>query len=117
MPDGSALSFMEIPDLYSFFGNALENAVDSLRKVPDKEKRLLTVRIEQKQGVTLINIENYFDGKLKMDKNLPKTTKEDNGFHGFGLKSIKFITEKYDGDLRISQRDEKFILQAIFPKR
>lgn len=115
--DGSALSFMESSDLYSFFGNAIENAVEALVKEEEKEKRLLHIIAERQKGVVLINIENFFDGKLKMNKNLPKTTKEDNGFHGYGLKSIQFITEKYDGNLSIFLREEKFVLQAIFPGR
>lgn len=117
MVDGKSLAFMESSDLYSFFGNALENAAEALVKVPDKERRLLHIAVERQKGVVLINIENYFCGKLKMNKNLPKTTKEDNGFHGYGLKSIQYITQKYEGDLSIFQREEKFVLQAIFPGR
>lgn len=117
MVDGKSLAFMESSDLYSFFGNALENAAEALVKVPDQERRLLHIAVERQKGVVLINIENYFCGKLKMNKNLPKTTKGENGFHGYGLKSIQYITQKYDGDLSIFQREEKFVLQAIFPGR
>ncbi len=117
MVDGEAMSFMESFDLFSFFGNALENAVEALRKEEDIEKRILSVTVTRQRGVVIVNIENYFCGALKMDHSLPKTTKTDNGFHGYGLKSIRFITEKYEGDLFIDQRDDKFVLQAIFPGR
>lgn len=117
MVDGEALSFMESFDLYSFFGNALENAVEALLKEKVIEKRLLYVTVKRQQGVVIINIENYFCGTLKMEHDLPKTTKTNNGFHGYGLKSIHFITEKYDGHLRIKQKDDRFVLQAIFPGR
>ncbi len=117
MADGEALAFMDASDLYSFFGNALENAVEALAREEDEEKRLLEVLAERRQGVVRVKIENYFAGSIAMEKDLPRTTKEDNGFHGYGLKSIRYITEKYDGDLRLSVQDQKFILQAIFPGR
>ena len=63
-----------------------------------------------------ITIENYFDGKIKLDKQgIPKTTKNNEQYHGFGMKSIKLIVNKYHGDLKIVLDDDVFSLGILFP--
>ena len=39
MADGKALDFMEAGDLYSLFGNALDNAIEAVSRLDDSEKR------------------------------------------------------------------------------
>ena len=39
--DGAALDFMDTMDLCSLFGNALDNAIESVEKLPDSEQRLI----------------------------------------------------------------------------
>ena len=36
--DGSLLAFMNPVDLYTLFGNALDNAIEAVRKLESKEK-------------------------------------------------------------------------------
>ena len=38
------------------------------------------------------------------------TTKEDKLNHGIGLENISRTVKKYDGDMRISQENERFIV-------
>jgi hypothetical protein len=45
---------------------------------------------------------------------LPETTKEDKHYHGFGVKSIRYITEKYGGDMSVTMEDGVFSLDLIF---
>ena len=35
-------------------------------------------------------------------------------FHGFGMRSIKMITEKYGGDMRIRDEENIFLLDLMF---
>lgn len=114
MADGEAIAFMDSADIYGFFGNAFENAVESLRG-EDADKRTLDLRVERRSGCVIVNMSNYFGGELDVSGGLPKTTKADDGFHGFGLKSIRHITRKYDGELSVTVKKDSFILQAIFP--
>lgn len=114
MIDGEALSFMSIQDINSFFGNALDNAVDYLLKV-DKEKRFIRISSFQQGDIFTVRIENYCDEPLIFKQNgLPLTTKEDNGYHGFGTKSIKTVAKKYGGEVSFARVDDLFILTAIF---
>ena len=38
------------------------------------------------------------------------TTKEDKQNHGIGLENVSRTVKKYDGDMRISQENERFIV-------
>ena len=45
---------------------------------------------------------------------LPKTTKSNKDYHGFGTKSIKMIVNKYRGDLKITTKKNIFTLSILF---
>ena len=114
MLDGGALSFMSVQEINSFFGNAIDNAVEYLLTV-EEEKRFIRISSSQNGSIFTIRVENYCDVALSFRKNgLPETTKEDNGYHGFGTKSIKTIAQKYGGDASFDRKDDLFIVTAIF---
>lgn len=111
MGNGEELNFMETMDVYSLFGNAVENAVYAVKNLSNPEKKVIDIVIEKVGAMVNINISNYFEGELKFSENLPVTTKTNNiGFHGFGIKSMKLISEKYNGSLSIKTDGDLFIL-------
>lgn len=113
--DGKLLEKMEARDICNIFGNALDNAIEYVKKVSDVEKRLIHVVVSKKQGFLLICFENYFEGNLLYEEGLPKTTKKDKYLHGYGLKSIKMIAKKYDGQVSIETENHWFELAIILP--
>lgn len=115
--DCSHLSFMEESDLYSLFGNAIDNAIEATSKLEDSEKRNITLRVRTINSFISIDIENYFQGPLVISEedHLPITTKKDKDYHGFGMKSIKFIVDKYHGDMKAEASDEVFTLSLLIP--
>jgi len=114
--DCSHLSFLEESDLYSLFGNAIDNAIEATAKLKDSQKRDITLRVRNINSFISIVIENYFEGPLLLDENhLPVTTKKDKNYHGFGMKSIRFIVDKYHGDLKTEARDDIFTLSILIP--
>lgn len=116
--DGSQLSFIIDSDLYSLFGNALDNAIEASRKINDKDKRTINVITKNINGFISITFENFYEGKIDTSNSfLPLTTKDDHSYHGFGLKSIKMIVEKYDGELSINTENEIFTLSIMFHKK
>ena len=114
MADASKLDFMKNTDIYSLFGNAIENAIDYLSK-KEEDKRILNLNLKNINGFLLIRIENYFDDDLKLKNGLPITTKEDNSIHGFGMKSIERIVNSYSGGMKILTENNRFILSLTFP--
>lgn len=117
MADGSSLSFMSASEIYSLFGNAVDNAITALLKINEPEKRLVSISVKKSLGMVSISIENYFTGKLQFENNLPLTTKADKAYHGFGIKSIKLIVEKYKGYITLKTDNDKFNLSILIPVR
>lgn len=113
--DGTRLDFMKVMDICSIFGNALDNAIESVLQLEDKEKRLIHVAVCAQKGFLLIRIENYFGGTLVFEDGMPVTTKKDKAFHGFGVKSIKNSVEQYDGTMTMSTDKGWFELKILIP--
>lgn len=113
MGNGADMDFMKSVDVYSLFGNAIDNAIEAVRKVDDPEKRIIHVTTERKGDFLNIDIVNYYTGTLHMEDNLPTTTKDNDGFHGFGMKSMRTIVQKYDGEMRIETDRNLFELCMV----
>lgn len=116
MVNGKALSFMNDTDIYILFGNILDNAIEAVMQVEDKEKRNISVTVSSRENFVNIHCENYFSGNVEFENNLPKTTKSDKSLHGFGTQSIKLLVRKYDGNICMSVENNVFILDIMFNK-
>ena len=102
--------------MYSLFGNVIDNAIEAVVKVEDERKKNVNIIVKNVDSFISIRVDNYFAGNISFNKEgLPKTQKEDNGYHGFGIKSVKMITEKYGGDLSVFVDGEIFSLSILFP--
>lgn len=112
--DGSLLSNMEEADIYSIFGNAIDNAIECLQRVP-KDKRLLRLNLNRVNGMAKIQIENYTPRAIEADTGIKGTSKKIKGVHGFGVKSIERAIQKYNGIIHYTTEDDTFILVIIFP--
>ena len=114
--DCSKLNFITETDLYNLFGNALDNAIEAVSKINDYDKRRINLIVKNMMSFVSINIENYFEGQIELNKQgIPKTTKNNVQYHGFGMKSIKLIINKYHGDLKIVTDGDIFSLCILFP--
>lgn len=113
--DGGKLAFMEEGDISALFGNALENAMEYELGVENAEKRYISLNVQAAGALLYIIVENYFEGELQIKNGLPVTTKADTKNHGFGVKSMARIAEKYGGTLSVKAEDELFKLGIIIP--
>lgn len=99
--DSSKLGFMKDADVYVLFGNILDNAIEAVRKVEAENGRSIGLNIKTVNSFLIVNAFNQYTGEIAMDGGLPKTTKKETDYHGFGLKSIKYIVQKYNGEMAI----------------
>ncbi len=114
--DGSCLEFMAPTDIYSFFGNALDNAIEASRKVADREHRGISVCVRETLGIVSVHVENYYDGDVILaEDGLPATSKLDKTSHGFGTRSMSLVARRYAGTLVIRPERNTFHLAATFP--
>lgn len=113
--DPEALRKLGVLEMYTLFGNLLDNAIEATRKLNDKEKRTISLKVAHEKGVSLIDIRNYFSGKIKMKEGAIATSKGDAFSHGYGLKSVKAIIDKYGGDVQTLPDGDVFIVKIIIP--
>ena len=108
---------MKSSDVYSLFGNALDNAIEAVIKLQDKEKRVIGLKVRSAGELISVTLKNFYEGELLLDEEgFPDTTKEDKDYHGYGMKSIRMIVEKYDGDVSILTKEGVFYLNILLPK-
>lgn len=113
--DGKILNMMDEIDISTIFGNAIDNAIESVRKIEDVDKRLITVKVSSLKGFLHIVIGNCYQGEIKMVGGLPKTTKKNKEYHGYGVKGIKQTVLKYDGSTTIKAENGWFELRILIP--
>jgi len=114
MVDGEKLNFMSDTDVYSLFGNLLDNAIQGVLNL-EKDKRIIGITIKAEGKLLSINSHNYCDGEVQIVNGLPITSSADTDYHGFGAKSMLLIVEKYSGTISFEAKDRIFNLNILFP--
>ncbi len=109
-----ALPFEE-SDVCLVLANAIENAINACSGLPE-EKRYINISAKFEDGHRLIVlVENPCSDTLLFDENrLPVIDENDerSDEHGIGLRSVKRVTEKYNGFLRCMLKNGEFVFQA-----
>ena len=114
MAEGGKMDFMEAMDIFSLFGNMLDNAIEcEIDLAP--EARFIHLSVKGTNQILLIHVENHFEGKLEMRDGIPVTTKGNKDYHGYGMLSIRHIVEKYGGDFAVSTEDQLFQIDIMLP--
>lgn len=113
--DGSLFDSMDVMDICSIFGNALDNAIECELKIKDYEKRMIHVDAFSEKSFLIIRFENYYEGDIRFERGLPVTSKKETSLHGYGLKSLRYTVHKYKGEVQIDARDNWFSLRILIP--
>jgi len=96
-------------ELCSLLSNALENAIQASKNIPDISKRHIKLRMYSKNNKLCIDIRNSYHTEPVFHQRLPLSNKQG---HGFGTKSMVHIVEKHGGVYQFSVKDGWFIFQA-----
>ncbi len=113
--DSKDLGFIKPMDLAVMLGNLLDNCIEAVKEYEDKSKQIISLNISSKVNHIIIHTENYCEHKVRFRNGLPLTSKADKEYHGFGARSIKYITEKYHGHLYMKMENKVFIANISLP--
>ena len=94
-------------DLCSLIGNMLDNAIEACEKCRDCQ-RVIEIKIQMHDNKYLLMIENTAPKDALENNKQLATTKDDKSRHGYGVKSIRSIAEKYNGMVDFSQIEDRF---------
>ena len=116
-----------LPEIFPFaendvclvLANAIENAIKACSELPE-EKRYINISAEYRDGHRLlVSVENPCSHTIEFDENglpvtneLSQSSSQGSDEHGIGLRSVKRITEKYNGFLRCMLENGVFVFQA-----
>lgn len=117
MAEAAGIGYIEEADLYAMFGNALENAIEAVEKLPDPHKKQIAFTMRKVGGFFIVQLQNYTDGMLELHDGLPQTTKADKRNHGIGVRSMKLLVEKYGGQMSFRQEEDVVELSLILPAK
>lgn len=105
----SNLMFVESYDLIAVLGNLMDNAVEAAIK--SKEKTIM-LETDNRNNYAVVVITNSCDSPPVSNENTLLTTKTDKKFHGIGLKSVKRVLSKYNGDFSWEYDKEKSLFSV-----
>lgn len=115
MADGNGLSYMRSVDVYALFGNALENAIEAAEAV-DESERYVNFTLRPIGGFYSVHIQNATGRTVVFGSDgLPVTHKQDKENHGYGIRSMRLIVEKYGGEITYNADGRLFNLNIILP--
>lgn len=101
-------------DLCNLIGNMLDNAIEAAEKVA--ENSVVEVSILSDKHKVMIKVSNSISQSVLSVNSALKTTKEESTLHGFGIKSIRSIAEKYNGSADFYEENLTFICRVILGK-
>lgn len=115
LADGRTLDFLETADVYSLFGNILDNAIEAVRQLDDASKRAITLDVRSVGSVLKIEERNFYNGDLRFRDGLPVSTKNDARYHGFGTQSMRYVVYQYGGRMSLETEDGVFRVSIGIP--
>ena len=100
-------------DLCNLLGNILDNAIEAAK---DCQNGYIEVSIRSDENMVLVIVANTVaEPVVKRNKEL-KSTKKNADDHGYGVKTIRFIAEKYNGTASFYEEGDMFYCQVMMYK-
>jgi two-component system sensor histidine kinase AgrC len=106
------ISISEI-GLCVIIGNLIDNATEACMKLENEEARFIRVYIGILKNQLYISVSNSVGGEVKKINKEYITTKDNN--HGFGIKRINAIVNKYDGYVNRQNEPGVFATEIMLP--
>lgn len=104
---------IDICDIGIVLGNAIDNAIEAVRECRN-QKKIIEISMGVKKEAWVVVIKNPYEHKIEKSRTgIPVSTKKEKHRHGFGLKSILRIADKYQGEVVIETKDGIFSLIIV----
>ncbi len=111
---GFKTAFIKESDLTVIIGNLFDNALEAAKKC--KDGKINVKFFMQNQGMlSVIYIENNYNGLIYENEDGLVSTKKEQGVHGIGIKSVQNITRKYNGYMQQEHSGNTFKTTIIMP--
>lgn len=105
------LSFMELAEISTVFGNLLDNAIEACDMVFGKLK-FINMKLDTYNDFIVIHVSNTSNKIIKWDNGKPISNKGKN--HGIGLLNVESVIKKYNGSILLEEENGVFSCNIIF---
>lgn len=102
---------MDAPDITVIIGNLLDNTLQAVEKLPIPLRKIL-VLLKYDKGRLFIKVENSFDGNIKKKDGRFETMKT-GADHGYGMKNVERVLEKYEGCVQYEHNEYMFYAKCM----
>lgn len=103
---------IEEVDLGTLLVNLLDNAIEAVREVEEKERKI-KINIHPHHNKLLINMSNSVAYNPIQNNKLVQRKKPNKHEHGYGLVNVKYVVDKYDGFMEYSCEDNEFEINVL----
>ncbi|MDE7398931.1 MAG: GHKL domain-containing protein [Oscillospiraceae bacterium] len=110
--DGTIPTSINETDLCIILSNAIDNAVEASREI--NGKKTISVYGGFSHSYFILTVTNPTNNTTINNNALPFTTKSNKSEHGFGLMNIKSVVDKYNGYMKVENKDNVFTLSLTF---
>lgn len=99
--------------LCSLFSNTLDNAIEACEKIQDTSKRQISLKARFEKGYFSYEISNSKNNTITVKKDRFITEKADKTVHGFGVRNVRDMVDKYAGNMDISYTNNRFTVTIL----
>lgn len=103
---------LEVSDSIIILGNLLDNALYALQQVK-KSDRFLKLKVVYDRGCVVIQCMNPYVEEIQYINKQIVSSKPDKKEHGYGLKNIQSVVEKYNGCMEINHANGVFQVDIL----
>jgi sensor histidine kinase regulating citrate/malate metabolism len=99
-------------DISIILANLLDNAIEASEKITDSKPEII-LNISELSGYYSILIKNRIAESVITENKSLHTTKADKQHHGYGLKTVRVLTESHNGMMDVYEKDGFFIVNVM----
>ncbi len=92
----------------------MDNAIEACKRLDGNVDKWISIKIENQKRLLFIKIENSAGEAPVMKKGRFVSIKQDKTKHGYGLKSVERIVNKYEGTITYQSEDRAFHVKLLF---
>lgn len=106
-----SLNFISDMDMTTIFSNLLDNAIDGCMEISQSQRKIKVI-IRAQMGLIVVKIINSCRDSVLPHTHFGHSTKENHS--GIGLSNVRKAVERYEGIMKIKQRDNLFCVLITF---
>ena len=107
--------WLEDQDVVVILANLLDNAIRASEECEEEHTIYFTMRLID--GTLSLDIQNTYQGPVTIVDNELRTTKREDGRHGYGIKNVQHVVANYGGTFRLSLDSRVLGIHITIPRK